>query len=161
VFYGIVVTDASHRIADNDSGFRTSHRPPRRRHHPIAPENTVACNRISAADAITFSTPRAAPGQRRVDSRYGLHDTFSDETVIARNTFADSVVGANMNSRRIDSSATDRAQSRRAGDRAPLKDCDDSVVADNGSPRTRADCCSTAPPRISSSRTRSARTTRR
>ena len=67
------------------------------------------------------------------DSRYGLHDMFSDEAVIARNAFTGSAVGANiMNSRRI------RVERNRiAGNRGvpgiglTLKDCDESLVREN------------------------------
>jgi len=67
------------------------------------------------------------------DSRYGLHDMFSDEAVIARNAFTGSAVGANiMNSRRI------RVERNRiAGNRGvpgiglALKDCDESLVREN------------------------------
>src|SRR5262249_40556619 len=86
-------------------------------------------------DGIYF---QYAPRGRAVDnvvsnSRYGLHDMFSDDAVIARNTFADSVVGANiMNSRRI---RLERNEFRRnrgiPGVGLALKDCDSSTVKDN------------------------------
>jgi len=140
VFYGIVVADARHNeIADNEIyGLRD--RAFGRRGDGIylfrAPENFVARNRISGErDAIYF---QYAPRGRAVDnivsdSRYGLHDMFSDDAVIARNTFMGSAVGANiMNSRRI------RVEGNRiAGNRGvpgvglTLKDCDDSAVRDN------------------------------
>ena len=70
---------------------------------------------------------------RSSDSRYGLHDMFSDDAVIARNTFTDSVVGANiMNSRRIRIEHNTIARNRGVpGIGLTLKDCDDSVVTDN------------------------------
>jgi len=140
VFYGIVVTDARHNeIADNEIR-GLSERPFGQRGDGIylfrAPENFVARNRISGErDAIYFQyAPRGrAVDNIATDSRYGLHDMFSDDAVIARNTFAGSAVGANiMNSRRI------RVESNRiAGNRGvpgvglTLKDCDDSVVRAN------------------------------
>jgi nitrous oxidase accessory protein len=140
VFYGVVVADARrNEIADNDiRGLR--HLAYGQRGDGIylfrAPENFVARNRISAErDAIYF---QYAPRGRAVDnvvsdSRYGLHDMFSDDAVIARNEFRDSAVGANiMNSRRI------RVEGNRiAGNRGvpgiglTLKDCDDSIVRGN------------------------------
>jgi nitrous oxidase accessory protein len=58
---------------------------------------------------------------------------FSDGTVIARNTFADSAVGANiMNSRRIRLEANRIARNRGVpGVGLTLKDCDDSIVRGN------------------------------
>jgi nitrous oxidase accessory protein len=140
VFYGVVVVDGRHNeIADNDiQGLRDL--PFGRRGDGIylyrAPENFVARNRVSGErDGIYFQY--AARGRAVdnlvTDSRYGLHDMFSDDAVIARNTFAGSVVGANvMNSRRI------RIEGNRiAGNRGvpgiglTLKDCDDSTVRNN------------------------------
>ena len=140
VFYGIVVVDARHNeIADNEiAGLRE--RPYGQRGDGIyvfrSPENFIARNRISGErDAIYF---QYAPRGRAVDnivsdSRYGLHDMFSDEAVIARNAFTGSAVGANiMNSRRI------RVERNRiAGNRGvpgiglTLKDCDESLVRGN------------------------------
>jgi nitrous oxidase accessory protein len=140
VFYGVVVADARHNeIADNEiHGLRG--RAFGQRGDGIylfrAPENFVGRNRISGErDAIYF---QYAPRGRAVDniasdSRYGLHDMFSDDAVIARNSFSGAAVGANiMNSRRI------RVERNRiAGNRGvpgiglTLKDCDDSTVRDN------------------------------
>jgi nitrous oxidase accessory protein len=140
VFYGIVVADARHNeIADNEiAGLRD--RPYGQRGDGIyvfrSPENLIARNRISGErDAIYF---QYAPRGRAVDnvvsdSRYGLHDMFSDDAVIARNAFTGSAVGANiMNSRRI------RVERNRiAGNRGvpgiglTLKDCDQSLLREN------------------------------
>jgi nitrous oxide reductase family maturation protein NosD len=140
VFYGIVVADGRrNEIADNEiHGLRE--RPFGRRGDGIylfrAPENFVARNRISGErDAIYF---QYAPRGRAVDnivsdSRYGLHDMFSDDAVIARNTFSGSAVGANiMNSRRIHVEGN-RITGHRGvpGIGLTLKDCDDSVVRGN------------------------------
>jgi nitrous oxidase accessory protein len=140
VFYGVVVVDARHNeIADNEIA-GLGERPYGRRGDGIyvfrSPENFIARNRISGErDAIYF---QYAPRGRAVDnvvsdSRYGLHDMFSDDAVIARNAFVGSAVGANiMNSRRI------RVERNRiAGNRGvpgvgiTLKDCDESLVRGN------------------------------
>jgi nitrous oxidase accessory protein len=140
VFYGIVVTDATHNeIADNDiQGFHEL--PFGQRGDGIylyrAPENFVARNRVSGErDAIYF---QYAPRGRAVDnivsnSRYGLHDMFSDDAVIARNEFRDSAVGANiMNSRRIRIENNRILRNRGIpGIGITLKDCDDSTVGGN------------------------------
>jgi nitrous oxidase accessory protein len=140
VFYGVVVTDATHNeIADNDiEGLRDLAFG--RRGDGIylyrAPENFVARNRLSGErDAIYF---QYAPRGRAVDnvvsdSRYGLHDMFSDDVVVARNRFSDSVVGANiMNSRRIRVDGNTISRNRGVpGIGLTLKDCDDSAITNN------------------------------
>jgi nitrous oxidase accessory protein len=140
VFYGVVVSNGTHNeIAGNDvEGLRDL--PYGRRGDGIyryrAPENFVARNRISGErDAIYF---QYAPGGRAVDndvsdSRYALHDMFSDDAVVARNSFRDSAVGANiMNSRRIRVEGNRILRNRGVpGVGLTLKDCDDSVVRDN------------------------------
>ena len=140
VFYGIVVTDATHNeIADNEiHGLREL--PFGQRGDGIylyrAPETFVARNRVSGErDAIYFQyAPRGrAVDNVATDSRYALHDMFSDDTVIARNTFDGSAVGANiMNSRRI-RFASNRVLRNRGvpGVGLTLKDCDDSSISDN------------------------------
>jgi len=140
VFYGIVVVDARHNeIADNEI-HGLSELPFGRRGDGIylyrAPENFVARNTISGErDAIYFQyAPRGrAVDNRASDSRYGLHDMFSDDTVIARNVFSDSAVGANiMNSRRIRLEGNRIERNRGVpGIGLTLKDCDDSIVRDN------------------------------
>jgi nitrous oxidase accessory protein len=140
VFYGIVVVDGRrNEIADNEI-LGLGERPFGQRGDGVyvyrAAENFVARNRITGErDAIYF---QYAPRGRAVDnivsdSRYGLHDMFSDDAVIARNTFANSAVGANiMNSRRI------RVHGNRiSGNRGvpgvgiALKDCEASSIRDN------------------------------
>jgi parallel beta-helix repeat protein len=140
VFYGIVVVDATHNeIADNEiQGFREL--PFGRRGDGIylyrAPENFVARNRISGErDAIYFQyAPRGRAAENIAShSRYALHDMFSDDTVIARNEFRDSVVGANiMNSRRIKLERNRIGRNRGVpGVGLTLKDCDESIVRGN------------------------------
>jgi nitrous oxidase accessory protein len=140
VFYGVVIVDATHNeIADNvieglrDLAFG-------RRGDGIylyrAPENFIARNRVTGErDAIYF---QYAPRGRAVDnvvseSRYGLHDMFSDDVVIARNTFSGSVVGANiMNSRHVRIEANHISRNRGVpGIGLTLKDCDDSIIRNN------------------------------
>src|SRR5262249_38395540 len=67
------------------------------------------------------------------DSRYGLHDMFSDDTTVARNTFVGSAVGANiMNSRRIRLARNEIRRNRGIpGIGLTLKDCDDSAIERN------------------------------
>ena len=139
-FYGIVVADARrNEITGNEiAGLRD--RAFGQRGDGIyvyrGPENFIARNRISGErDGIYFQyAPRGRAYDNIVtDSRYGLHDMFSDDAVIAGNTFADSVLGANiMNSRRIRVERNRIARNRGVpGVGITLKDCDDSAVGDN------------------------------
>jgi nitrous oxidase accessory protein len=140
VFYGIVVTDATHNeLTDNEiHGLREL--PFGQRGDGIylfrAPDTVVARNRISGErDGIYFQyAPRGRALENVVtDSRYGLHDMFSDDAVVAGNTFSDSAVGANiMNSRRIRFDANRVLRNRGVpGVGLTLKDCDDSLVSAN------------------------------
>lgn len=140
VFYGIVVSNARHNeISDNEiHGLREL--PFGQRGDGIylyrAPENFVARNRVSGErDAIYFQyAPRGrAYNNVATDSRYALHDMFSDDTVITGNEFSASAVGANiMNSRRI-RFERNRIRGNRGvpGIGLTLKDCDDSIVRQN------------------------------
>lgn len=140
VFYGIVVANATrNEITDNEiHGLREL--PFGKRGDGIyvyrAPENFIARNRIAGErDAIYFQyAPRGrAVDNVAADSRYALHDMFSDDAVIARNEFADSAVGANiMNSRRI-RFEQNRVRGNRGvpGVGVVLKECDDSRVRGN------------------------------
>lgn len=140
VFYGIVVANATHNeIADNDiHGLRELSFGQRGDGIYLyrAPKNFVARNRISGErDAIYFQyAPRGrAFDNVATDSRYALHDMFSDDTVIAGNEFSASAVGANiMNSRRIRFDRNRILRNRGVpGIGLTLKDCDDSTVRDN------------------------------
>lgn len=139
-FYGVVVTNAArNEIVDNEiHGFRDL--PFGRRGDGIylyrAPENIVAGNRITGErDAIYFQyAPRGqVTNNVASDSRYGLHDMFSDDTLIVRNEFRDAAVGANiMNSRRIRFEHNRILRNRGVpGVGLAIKDCDDSLVRDN------------------------------
>jgi nitrous oxidase accessory protein len=140
VFYGIVVSNAAqNEIADNEI-HGLGDLPFGQRGDGIylfrAPENFVARNRISGErDAIYF---QYAPHGRALEnvataSRYGLHDMFSDDALIARNEFSGSAVGANiMNSRRIRVEDNRLLRNRGVpGVGLALKDCDDSTVRGN------------------------------
>ena len=140
VFYGVVVVDAGrNEIVDNEiHGFRDL--PFGRRGDGIylyrAPENVVARNRITGErDGIYFQyAPRGQALDNVVgDSRYALHDMFSDDTLIAGNEFGDSAVGANiMNSRRIRVERNRILRNRGVpGVGLAIKDCDDSIVREN------------------------------
>ena len=140
VFYGVVVVNASHNEIVGNEIHGLSDLPFGRRGDGIylyrAPDNTVARNRITGErDAIYF---QYAPRGQAIDnivseSRYGLHDMFSDDTLIAGNEFRDSAVGANiMNSRRIRFERNRMLRNRGVpGIGLVLKDCDDSLVRDN------------------------------
>jgi nitrous oxidase accessory protein len=140
VFYGVVVVNGTrNEIVDNDiRGFADL--PFGRRGDGIyvfrAPGNLIARNRVAGErDGIYFQYASQGRAVDNVvsDSRYALHDMFSDDAVIAGNTFSDSVVGANiMNSRRI-RIERNRIRGNRGvpGIGLTLKDCDDSNVADN------------------------------
>src|SRR5262245_33602057 len=140
VFYGIVVVNASgNEIAGNEIvGFHEL--PFGQRGDGIflyrAPDNIIARNQISGErDAIYFQyAPRGrAVGNVVSASRYGLHDMFSDDTVIEGNVFGGSAVGANiMNSRRIRLERNRFIRNRGVpGVGLTLKDCDDSIVNEN------------------------------
>jgi nitrous oxidase accessory protein len=140
VFYGIVVANATgNEIAENEiAGLHEL--PFGRRGDGIylyrAPDNVVSRNHVSGErDAIYF---QYAARSRAVDnvasgSRYALHDMFSDDTVIVRNTFGDSAVGANiMNSRRIRLEGNGMLRNHGVpGVGLTLKDCDDAIVRGN------------------------------
>jgi nitrous oxidase accessory protein len=140
VFYGIVVAGARGNVIADNEIHGLADLPFGRRGDGIylyrAPRNVVARNRITGQrDAIYF---QYAPGGQAIDnvvsdSRYGLHDMFSDDTVIAGNEFRDSAVGANiMNSRRITLERNRILRNRGVpGVGLTLKDCDDSIVRDN------------------------------
>jgi nitrous oxidase accessory protein len=140
VFYGIVVVNAVHNEITGNEVHGLRDLPFGRRGDGIylyrAPENFVARNRVDGErDAIYFQyAPRGrAVDNTASDSRYALHDMFSDGTLIARNSFADSAVGANiMNSRRIRFEHNRILRNRGVpGIGLTLKDCDDSTIDDN------------------------------
>jgi nitrous oxidase accessory protein len=140
VFYGVVVAGASrNEIVGNEIvGFTDL--PFGRRGDGIylyhSPDNLVQDNRVvGQRDAIYFQyAPRGrALGNVVEDSRYGLHDMFSDDAVIAGNTFRGCSAGANvMNSRRV-AIRRNRFERNRgiASAGLSLKDVDASLVEAN------------------------------
>lgn len=140
VFYGIVVVDSMrNEITDNEiQGLRDL--PFGQRGDGIyvfrSPENMVARNHISGErDAIYFQYAARSRAVDNVvsDSRYGLHDMFSDDAIVERNVFSDSAVGANiMNSRRIRIEGNRILRNRGVpGVGLTLKDCDQVFVLAN------------------------------
>jgi nitrous oxidase accessory protein len=140
VFYGVVIAGgADNTIFDNDiEGLLDL--PFGRRGDGIyvyrGPRNLVVRNRIvGQRDAIFLQYAHNGRVEANVvsASRYGLHDMFSDGTIIRGNIFRTSLVGANlMNSRRL--TVTDNEFSNNRGVTAvglALKDCDASSVSRN------------------------------
>ena len=140
VFYGVVVAGgADNTIADNHIEGLLD-RPFGRRGDGIyvyrGPRNVIVRNRIvGQRDAIFLQYSHGDRVEANVitASRYGLHDMFSDDTVIRGNAFRQSLVGANlMNSRRLVLDHNEFAHNR--GVTAvglALKDCDASTISDN------------------------------
>lgn len=140
VFYGVVVEGASSvTIADNEiTGFADL--PFGRRGDGIylyrAARNEIVGNRVAGMrDAVYLQySPRCrAAGNTAASSRYGLHDMFSDDAEILRNTFRDCSAGANiMNCRRITLSGNRFEHNRGVSSVGlALKECDTSAVSDN------------------------------
>jgi nitrous oxidase accessory protein len=140
VFYGVVIAGgADNTIVDNDiEGLLDL--PFGRRGDGIyvyrGPRNLIVRNRIvGQRDAIFLQYAHDGRVEANLvsASRYGLHDMFSDDTIIAGNTFGTSMVGANlMNSRRLTVAHNEFANNR--GVTAvglALKDCDASSISHN------------------------------
>lgn len=140
VFYGVVVVGASRNEIVGNEIIGFTDLPFGRRgdgiylHH--SPDNLVQDNHVvGQRDAIYFQyAPRGrALGNLVEDSRYGLHDMFSDDAVIAGNTFRGCSAGANvMNSRRV-TLVRNRFEHNRgvASAGLSLKDVDASLVEGN------------------------------
>ncbi|RPI57618.1 MAG: nitrous oxide reductase family maturation protein NosD [Acidobacteria bacterium] len=140
VFYGVVIAGgADNTIAGNDIEGLLD-RPFGRRGDGIyvyrGSRNHVVGNRIvGQRDAIFLQYAHAGrvEGNEVTESRYGLHDMFSDDTLIRSNVFRNSLVGANlMNSRRLTLEHNEFAGNR--GVTAvglSLKDCDASSILHN------------------------------
>jgi nitrous oxidase accessory protein len=140
VFYGVVIAGGSdNTVFDNDiEGLLDL--PFGRRGDGIyvyrGSRNLVIRNRIvGQRDAIFLQyAPKGRVEANVVSaSRYGLHDMFSDDTIIRGNIFRTSLVGANlMNSRRLTVEHNEFAHNR--GVTAvglALKDCDASWISHN------------------------------
>jgi nitrous oxidase accessory protein len=139
VFYGVVAEGSTNEISGNSiEGFLDL--PFGQRGNGVylyrAPSATVARNRISGMrDAIYLQFAGRSRVEDNVveDSRYGLHDMFSDDAIVAGNTFRRCLVGANvMNCRRIRLERNQFLHNRGvAAAGLALKDCDDSEVSGN------------------------------
>lgn len=140
VFYGVVIAGgADNTITANDIEGLLD-RSFGRRGDGIyvyrGPRNAIVGNRVfGQRDAIFLQYSQAGRVEANVvtGSRYGLHDMFSDDTIIRGNVFRSSLVGANlMNSRRLSLEHNEFAHNR--GVTAvglALKDCDASTIRDN------------------------------
>jgi nitrous oxidase accessory protein len=140
VFYGVVIAGgADNTVSGNDiEGLLDL--PFGRRGDGIyvyrGARNVITGNRVfGQRDAIFLQYSPAGRVEANVvaGSRYGLHDMFSDDTIIRGNVFRTSLVGGNlMNSRRLTLEGNEFAHNR--GITAvglALKDCDASTIRDN------------------------------
>jgi nitrous oxidase accessory protein len=140
VFYGVVVAGGSGNLVEGNDIEGLLTLPYGRRGDGIyvyrGPRNRIVGNRIvGQRDAIflQYAHEVRVEHNRVEQSRYGLHDMFSDDTVVRDNAFGTSLVGANvMNSKRLTLERNDFVRNR--GITAvglTLKDCDASQVMDN------------------------------
>jgi nitrous oxidase accessory protein len=139
VFYGIVVRGAAgNDIAGNQiSGFADL--PFGQRGDGVflyrSPANRVSRNSIEGMrDAIYLQyAPRSVVLDNvATNSRYGLHDMFSDGAAIRGNVFSDCSVGANvMNCRRVEISRNRFERNRGVSVGLALKECDESRIEEN------------------------------
>jgi nitrous oxidase accessory protein len=140
VFYGVVIAGGADNIVSDNRIEGLLDLPFGRRGDGVyvyrAPRNHVLRNHIiGQRDAIflQYANGGRVEGNVVERSRYGLHDMFSDDTIIRGNVFRSSLVGANlMNSRRLTLEQNGFTKNR--GVTAvglSLKDCDDSTVTGN------------------------------
>jgi nitrous oxidase accessory protein len=140
VFYGVVIAGGSANVIADNTIEGLLDLPFGRRGDGIyvyrASRNQILRNRIvGQRDAIFLQyAPNGLVEDNSVQlSRYGLHDMFSDDTIVRGNTFRTSLVGANiMNSKRLTIERNEFAHNR--GVTAvglTLKDCDGSRVFHN------------------------------
>jgi nitrous oxidase accessory protein len=140
VFYGIVIAGGSENVVAGNTIEGLLHLPFGRRGDGVyvyqGPRNRIVGNRIvGQRDAIFLQYAHRVHVERNVveQSRYGLHDMFSDDTTVIDNVFRGSLVGANiMNSRRLTLERNEFIRNR--GITAvglSLKDCDASTVSQN------------------------------
>jgi nitrous oxidase accessory protein len=141
VFYGVVIAGGSGNIVADNTIEGLLDLPFGRRGDGIyvyqGPRNHILRNRIvGQRDAIflQYAHDGRVEGNIVERSRYGLHDMFSDDTIVRDNVFRTSLVGANvMNSKRLTLERNQFAHNR--GVTAvglTLKDCDGSTVSGNG-----------------------------
>jgi nitrous oxidase accessory protein len=140
VFYGVVIAGGADNLVNDNQIEGLIDLPFGRRGDGVyvyrGARNQVMRNRIvGQRDAIflQYAHEGRVEGNVVERSRYGLHDMFSDDTIIRDNAFRGSLVGANlMNSRRLTLEGNEFARNR--GVTAvglSLKDCDDSTIAGN------------------------------
>jgi nitrous oxidase accessory protein len=140
VFYGVVIAGGSSNMVDGNTIEGLLDLPFGRRGDGIyvyqGPGNRIIRNRVvGQRDAIYLQYAHHAHVERNTveRSRYGLHDMFSDDTIVRDNVFRASLVGANvMNSKRL--TLERNVFERNRGITAvglTMKDCDASHVADN------------------------------
>jgi len=140
VFYGVVIAGGSSNLVADNTIEGLLDQPFGRRGDGIylyqAANNQILRNRVvGQRDAIFLQyAPHGLVEDNVVEqSRYGLHDMFSDDTIVRGNVFKTSLVGANvMNSKRLTLERNDFAHNR--GITAvglTLKDCDASLVLHN------------------------------
>jgi nitrous oxidase accessory protein len=140
VFYGVVIAGGSGNVIADNTIEGLLDLPFGRRGDGIyvyqGPRNHILRNRIvGERDAIFLQYAHDVRVEHNIveRSRYGLHDMFSDNTIVRDNVFRTSLVGANvMNSKRLTLERNEFAHNR--GVTAvglTLKDCDGSSVSHN------------------------------
>ena len=140
VFYGIVIAGGSANLISDNTIEGLLDLPFGRRGDGIyvyqGARNRIIGNRVlGQRDAIFLQYAHEGHVERNTveHSRYGLHDMFSDDTIVRDNVFTTSLVGANvMNSKRL--TLERNAFVRNRGVTAvglTLKDCDASQVVGN------------------------------
>jgi nitrous oxidase accessory protein len=140
VFYGVVIAGGAHNTVIGNDIEGLLDLPFGRRGDGIyvyrGAGNVLLNNRIvGQRDGIFLQYAHAGRVEANTvtESRYGLHDMFADDTIIRRNTFSRSLVGANlMNSRRLTLEHNEFRHNR--GVTAvglSLKDCDGSRILRN------------------------------
>ena len=140
VFYGVVIAGGSANLVTDNTIEGLLNLPFGRRGDGIyvyqGPRNRIIRNRIvGQRDAIFLQYAHEVHVEHNTveHSRYGLHDMFSDDTIVQDNVFRTSLVGANvMNSKRLTLERNVFARNR--GITAvglTLKDCDASHVSEN------------------------------
>ena len=140
VFYGVVIAGGSSNLVTDNTIEGLLDLPFGRRGDGIyvhkGPRNTIVRNRVvGQRDAIFLQYAHGVRVEHNVveRSRYGLHDMFSDDTIVRANVFRASLVGANvMNSNRLTIERNSFEHNR--GITAvglTLKDCDRSHVVQN------------------------------
>jgi nitrous oxidase accessory protein len=140
VFYGVVIAGGADNVVAGNAIEGLLDLPFGRRGDGIyvyqGPRNHITRNHIvGQRDAIFLQYAHDGRVEHNIveHSRYGLHDMFSDDTIVRDNVFRSSLVGANvMNSKRLTLERNEFAHNR--GVTAvglTLKDCDGLKASDN------------------------------